>query len=37
VDTICLSVVVIGQGLEPSPQLTAKATIAANTAILAEQ
>src|SRR5262249_12885911 len=32
-----LSVVVIGQGLEPSTQLIAKATIAANAAILTER
>jgi len=35
-DAICLRVVITGQGLEPSPQTTAKATIAANAAILAE-
>src|SRR5262245_36727224 len=35
-DAICLRVVVTGQGLEASPQTTAKATIAANAAILAE-
>src|SRR5262249_28713255 len=35
-DAICLRVAVTGQGLEPRPQTTAKATIAANAAILAE-
>jgi hypothetical protein len=35
-DAICLRVVVTGQGLEPRPQTTAKATIATNAAILAE-
>jgi hypothetical protein len=36
-DAMCLSVVETDHGLEPKPQLTAKATIAANAAILTER